>query len=532
MNNKYNVILKSKYNEKDTNIDLKDLIKKRKYLDTSYVNAIRRYAINNINTLAFEYYPIPKNINYINIIENNSSMNNDFIGHRIGLLPVHIASIKYLLFIYKIISGNQNYFDNLLKKLSKEKKLQPYLIYKEIKNNLKLSDENNIKFIQNIIFYIDIFNTTDIIDITTLDILIKFSDISNDIDYTSKLNKYSELFKIYEKYTQIKINNISNFKSELLLKIFKPFIIQDKEYGVLLCKLKKNEKLKCEFKLNLGCAEQHSRWSVVSPISYSFVIDYNRVKEILLERLKDKKLLNTDLSDELKTNVNITTFIDNRYNDIINFNMNDDNINSLKTFITTLNDDEVNLFKKFINNKDNLLNIFNKCDNQRYFYGKEEQEIYKRQFNLTIESIGFYDAERILHKANKLLIKDLLNLFSNIINLLTDFNMFPLKKNDLIIDKSQKIINGLDIFYTNGSHSIGNILQSYIYYYCDNSIITYIGYKLIHPLKKDMLLTIGFDLEFNNIESYTTTLFNELTSIFSEMNIVNFQLEQDEDDED
>ena len=40
------------------------------------------------------------------------------------------------------------------------------------------------------------------------------------------------------------------------------------------------------------------------------------------------------------------------------------------------------------------------------------------------------------------------------------------------------------------------IFYNLIYYYCDNSIITYIGYKLIHPLKKDMLLTIGLICEF------------------------------------
>ena len=100
--NKLELILKSKYDKNEKNIQLKDLIKIGNYLDTSYVNGIRRYAINNINTLAFEYHSTPQIVNYINIEKNTTNMNNDFIGHRIGLLSVNIIGIKYLLLIYKI----------------------------------------------------------------------------------------------------------------------------------------------------------------------------------------------------------------------------------------------------------------------------------------------------------------------------------------------------------------------------------------------------------------------------------------------
>ena len=117
--NIYEVQLGSNY-EKNKEVNLQELIKSSNYLDTSYVNAIRRYAINNVKTLAFEYHQTPQTKDYINIIKNTSNMNNDFIGHRIGLLSLNIASVKYLLLIYKILIGNLNKLDEINKKTNKK----------------------------------------------------------------------------------------------------------------------------------------------------------------------------------------------------------------------------------------------------------------------------------------------------------------------------------------------------------------------------------------------------------------------------
>jgi DNA-directed RNA polymerase subunit L len=529
-----NIKLKSKYDEEK---NIKQLIKESYYLDTSYVNAIRRYAISNILTLAFEYHQIPENVNYINIIKNNSNMNNDFIGHRIGLLPININAIKYLLLIYKIISGNHNYLDELKKQLSKNPNdtNERNNIYKLIKTNLKLSNKNNIDLIHKIIFYIDEFNDTDLKNITTLDIKIKFENESTDIDYVTKLSNYTELFELYEEYNDNNIKNIdiNNFKNELLKFIFKPFIAEEREYGTLLCKLKKNETINCELKLNIGCGYEHSRWCVVCPISYIFVIDNVLVKEILLMKLEENKLLNKTFITDFDNNITISDFIDNRYKDIINFNLNHTNIEQLTSFLDSLNEDNsvqienVNLLKKIINKKDDLLNIFNKCDKQRYFYGKDS-DTYKREFLFTIESNNFYTCKKILYKAHKLLKKDLLNIIHKIIKLLEDFVIFPIKTDDIYIDISKKIINGIDIYYNNGDHSIGNILQSYIYYFIEDSIISYIGYKMVHPLKSDMLLTIGYQENITNINFETLKIFYDIYQIFQNMDLDNFIHNDDE----
>lgn len=523
--NIFKIKLCSNYDENEE-VDLKKLILDSKYLDTSYINSIRRYAINNVRTLAFEYHQIPQNIDYIKFIKNNTNMNNDFIGHRIGLLSTNIASVKYLLLIYKIISGHHNVLDELNKKIRKSlSDTEEYNIYKELKTNLKISKQTNMDLIHNIIFYIDVYNDLDILNITTFDINIKFKNEADISDkYISKLNSYKKLLDIYEKYTKINID-LENYKKDLLKNIFKPFIPKDDdgEYGVLICKLKKQETLKCEFILNDGCGEQHARWTTVCPIKYTFEIDNNLVKENLLMKLKDKNLLNENIiykDDELFVN-----FIDDRYKDIINFNLNDVNINSLTEFLKTVDEEKLEYIRNFIRTKDDLLNIFNKCDKQRYIYGKD-YDLYKRKFNLEIETNNNYTGYQILHKSEKLLLKDLLNIINIIIDLLDNYSLFPINRDDIIISNSNKIINGLDIYYNNGSHSIGNILQSYIYNLMDESILNYCGYKMVHPLKKEMLLTLGFSSDINEIQIETKKIFINLRDIFEKMNIEEFEDEE------
>ena len=522
--NIYEVELGSDY-VNDEDVDLSKLIRSSKYLDTSYINSIRRYAINNVRTLAFEYHQTPENKDYIHFIKNNTNMNNDFIGHRIGLLSPNIGSIKYLLLIYKILIGHHNELDKLNIKLNDNiSGSVKYNIYKELKTNLKISKETNMKLINEIIFYLDIYNETDLLNVTTLDIKIKFKNEENILEkYIEKLRKYKNILDLYSRYTNINIK-LENFKEDLLKYIFKPFVMEEKEYGVLICKLKKRETLKCEFILNDGSGESHARWTTVCPIKYTFKIDDDLVKENLLMKLSDSNLLNENII--YKDNKIIMDFVEERYKDIINFNLNEENIKSLNEFLENVDNEKLDNIKTFIKTKDDLLNIFNKCDKQRYIYGKDS-DFYKRKFNLYVETNNNYTGEKILHKSEKLLLKDLLNLINNIIDLLDNYALLPIDKNNIKINNSEKIINGIDIYYENGNHSLGNILQSYIYNLIDDSILEYCGYKMIHPLKKEMLLTLGYKKENNEINLFTKEIFIDLKKIFEKMNIESFIIDEE-----
>lgn len=529
--NKKNFILVSK--EIKGKVNLQELISSSNYLDTSYVNAIRRYAINNVKTLAFEYHQVPQNKDYIKFIKNTTNMNNDFIGHRIGLLSPNIASVKYLLLIYKILIGHHATLDEINKKTKNKYNRadidsgKEYKIYKEICSNLKISQETNMKLINEIVFYLDISNDLDLLDVTTLDIKLRLENEANISEkYMEKLTKYKNLIDTYEKFSKKKID-LANYKEDLLKKIFEPWVKDGKEYGVLLCKLKKNEILRCEFILNDGCGEDHARWTTVCPINYTFEIDNDLVKENLLMKLSEANLLNENI--EYSEDEGLINFIEERYKDIINFNLNETNINSLNEYLETVEEDKLENIKNFIKTKDDLLNIFNKCDKQRYIYGKDF-DLYKRKFNLMIETNDNYLPAKILHKSDKLLKKDLIGFINIIIDLLDNYSLFPINKDDISIDNSKKIINGIDIYYDNGSHSIGNILQSYIYNLIDVSVLEYCGYKMSHPLKKEMLLTLGFSKNISDIQVKTKEIFISLRNIFQNMSITKFEYDSDEDE--
>lgn len=512
--------------------EFRKLINESKYIDTSIVNGIRRYSIGKLNTVAFDYSPTPQLKDYIIFEKNNSNMNNDFIGHRIGLLPVNIIGVKYVLLIYKILLGHHNEIDNYVKLLKENKEKNKNACIAFLKTNLKLTD--NIELINNIEFYFDEKNTTDDYkNITSEDIKMRFnlinkdSDIKTEIDitstdYKSKLDNYKEILELYEEYYELnKISsNLNNTK--LVRNIFK--LYQDK-YGVLLCKLKKTEQLKCRMYLNIGNGEKHSRWSVVSPCTYSFELNYELINNILNKKLESNKLklTNTNLKELVNDEYEqIQEFIENRYNDISKFKLNKELIDLKDTFLEEKKDlENINIITQFISEKDRLINIFNKCDNQRYFKGKEEYELFNREFNLYIESVGFYKIERILHKTFKLLKYDLIQNCTNIIFLLKNFNTFPYKNNEITIDESVKIQNGIDIIFNNSNHAIGNIFSSYIYYLYDTDLIEYVGYKMSHPLKTEMIITIGLN-DIKNVNTVVVGIFENLKNIFSNMYINNF----------
>ena len=147
---KKHYLFKSDLKDLQESNTIQTLVKTSKYIDTSLINGLRRYIITKINTLAFDYSHVPMETDYIKFKKNTCEMNNDFIGHRIGLLPIKIVSIKYLLLIYKIIVGHHNDLDELLNESDKT------IIFNKLKTILKLSNKNNISLIQNFIFYINI----------------------------------------------------------------------------------------------------------------------------------------------------------------------------------------------------------------------------------------------------------------------------------------------------------------------------------------------------------------------------------------
>ena len=72
----------------------------------------------------------------------------------------------------------------------------------------------------------------------------------------------------------------------------------------------------------------------------------------------------------------------------------------------------------------------------------------------------------------------------------------------ITISKSDTILNAFDITIQNETHTLGNLLQSYVLeLYPD---INFVGYLQPHPLKDNIVLRIG--VVDNNIETVTNIL--------------------------
>ena len=56
------------------------------------------------------------------------------------------------------------------------------------------------------------------------------------------------------------------------------------------------------------------------------------------------------------------------------------------------------------------------------------------------------------------------------------------------------------------------------------SVLEYCGYKMTHPLKKEMLLTLGFSKNISDIQVKTKEIFISLRNIFQNMSIKNLYM--------
>ena len=61
-------------------------------VDLSFINALRRIALSEIPSVAFRTEPHEDSS--VNIITNTSSLHNEFIAHRIGMIPIHVKDIN------------------------------------------------------------------------------------------------------------------------------------------------------------------------------------------------------------------------------------------------------------------------------------------------------------------------------------------------------------------------------------------------------------------------------------------------------
>lgn len=131
-------------------------------------------------------------------------------------------------------------------------------------------------------------------------------------------------------------------------------------------------------------------------------------------------------------------------------------------------------FKSAIKEK-NITNIeqFRIEEGERYFKTNENDE--PSEFNFTIESVGIYQPEIILKNSLNVLAKKLLDFKNNVSNIIEENSVIETIK----IYPSLEKMKAITIEVTDETHTLGNLVQSYLSLHPD---VEFCAYKNPHPL--------------------------------------------------
>lgn len=227
-------------------------------LDVSLINSIRRILLTEIPTVGFKLEENGQS-NDIIINENNSSLHNEMILHRIALIPLYINPINYMnnyLFECNVKHDNKNQFTFVTAK--------NITIY-ELKNHLltKIDKYNN-----------------------------KTSDMTDE-DKKLLENQLSELN--HDNYDLDK--PLSDKERD---KILKPFVFRKVKNYCLLNELKTTNTNNTSQSLNfygvpsIGYGKYHANFQSVSQATYSYLVNEDLLNEKIEESIQNNKISDAD----------------------------------------------------------------------------------------------------------------------------------------------------------------------------------------------------------------------------------------------
>jgi DNA-directed RNA polymerase subunit L/DNA-directed RNA polymerase alpha subunit len=205
--------------------------------------------------------------------------------------------------------------------------------------------------------------------------------------------------------------------------------------AVLKAKQPNQAPQKVEFvaRASTGIGQEHIRWSPVSQCSYSYTIDTDAARQ----QQYFEKWLDT----------------------------------SKKLSIQALNDDP--------EKKEAMIREFQTMEVQRCYKLNEKGE--PSSFDFVVETIGtlpiFQIVERALYNIERKCAK-----YSGEL------------PNDIRVAPADARMKGFDFYIPNEDHTLGNLFQSYMEAnQMDTNEISYVGYKVPHPLRAEVVLRVGVD---------------------------------------
>ncbi len=246
----------------------------------------------------------------------------------------------------------------------------------------------------------------------------------------------------------VKAEDIEVFKMGRAEEGYVPYVPGNKEFfrpdpitgdtcviAVLKAKQPNQAPQKIEFvaRASVGTGTQHIRWCPVSQCSYSYTIDTDegRQRQFFERWLENNKKMSPD----------------------------------------SLNDEP--------GKKDAMIREFQSMEVQRCYKVNEKGE--PNSFDFVIESIGTMPIFDIVERA-------LLNIEKKCAAYSGEL---PSTVKVLPADARMK---GFDFYFPNEDHTLGNLLQAYMEAnLMDTGEVSYVGYKVPHPLRAEMVLRVGVD---------------------------------------
>lgn len=193
------------------------------------------------------------------------------------------------------------------------------------------------------------------------------------------------------------------------------------------------QKIEFVARASVGTGTQHIRWSPVSQCSYNYTID----------------------TDEGRQQQFFQRWLEN----------------SKKMSLDSLNDES--------GKKEMMIREFQTMEVQRCFKVNEKGD--PNSFDFVIESIGTMPIMNIVERA-----------LYNIERKCTQYaGELP---NDVKVVPADARMKGFDFYFPNEDHTLGNLFQAYMEAnLMETGEISYVGYKVPHPLRAEMVLRIGVD---------------------------------------
>ena len=266
--------------------------------------------------------------------------------------------------------------------------------------------------------------------------------------YIFKLSIKNNTNNIMDVTTQhFKVYFLDNQKGEIEVeseKFFKPDPITN-EY-ILITKLKPDqygldsgEEIMLEAKLSSGTGKENAGYSPVSKVVFYNSLDENKIKAELEKIITEEEAKNKLTGKE----------------------------------------------------RERLIKRFQNFEAYRHFSTNQKGE--PNKFNFEIESIGTFKAEELFNIGIDIIKKDI-----------NYFNLSLLNEDEKIeLSESPTVMDGIDILIKDQGHTLGNLLQSYLFNnYVESSEpkLDFVGYKNPHPLTEEIVLRIKLNEDIEDFE--------------------------------